>query len=233
MNYLHETYKAEFYSIIDETVTPAGNGLLRRFAYRTNTRFALLFKHQPAPYECAYTIKWLGNDSGSLWYYQMNGFDMDLVNELDVKDEPFLFNEMRSDNIVKNAGLLDLSKRAYKPADLDLCIDLLESAYTPFLDPTGYYICEKEWYANLFANGNTVLFFIQDRLAAMYCRTNEMIECICVHPDFQGKGYGRAVLMDMQMSKLRLTVAMMNTRAIQLYKSCGFQTICQSARVTI
>jgi len=82
------------------------------------------------------------------------------------------------------------------------------------------------------------LFFLNGSLIGLYAHNNGMIECICVNPKMQGKGFGEAILRSALNAVIydsdnfpQLTVACKNSKAIALYKKCGFKIICESARV--
>lgn len=81
--------------------------------------------------------------------------------------------------------------------------------------------------------GNYSGIFKDGRLAAMAgyrMQTNEYTEvsAVCTHPDYAGRGYARALLLlkakqIIQSGKTPfLHVRQHNTRAIELYKACGF-----------
>ena len=81
--------------------------------------------------------------------------------------------------------------------------------------------------------GNYSGIFKDGRLAAMAgyrMQTNEYTEisAVCTHPDYAGKGYAKALLLlkarqIIQSGKTPfLHVRQHNTRAVELYKACGF-----------
>jgi len=54
---------------------------------------------------------------------------------------------------------------------------------------------------------------------------------VAIHPDFAGKGYAKEMILDamdliktLGFSRIELTVATFNDRAIDLYTKCGFKT---------
>lgn len=54
---------------------------------------------------------------------------------------------------------------------------------------------------------------------------------VAIHPDFAGKGYAKEMILDamdlvktLGFSRIELTVATSNNRAIDLYTKCGFKT---------
>jgi GNAT superfamily N-acetyltransferase len=81
--------------------------------------------------------------------------------------------------------------------------------------------------------GNYEGIFEGDRLAAMaghrfYCYDYIEISAVCTHPDHQGKGYARKLLLSQLESVIKLDatpylhVKSDNDRAIQVYESLGF-----------
>ncbi|APB77023.1 ribosomal-protein-alanine N-acetyltransferase [Paenibacillus polymyxa] len=62
-----------------------------------------------------------------------------------------------------------------------------------------------------------------------------VIHDFCVHPLYQGKGYGREILaclvkilLAKQYTKIRLGVVTQNERALNLYRSIGFEISAES-----
>ncbi|QFI53578.1 ribosomal protein S18-alanine N-acetyltransferase [Aeromonas simiae] len=81
----------------------------------------------------------------------------------------------------------------------------------------------------LLQSGQPVGFYISDLVAGDSSLMN-----ICVHPDWQGKGLGRALLLDyLERSKGKgaeawfLEVRASNQPAIALYESTGFAEYCR------
>lgn len=62
-----------------------------------------------------------------------------------------------------------------------------------------------------------------------------VIHDFCVHPVFQGRGYGREILaqivkllLNQEHSQIRLSVVTQNRRALNLYQSIGFDVTVES-----
>lgn len=83
------------------------------------------------------------------------------------------------------------------------------------------------------SNATTYLMIVHDQPIGKISinKTNQegFIFGFCVHPDHQGKGYGRAalgqcieILLNEGMSTVSLEVACENQGALSLYESCGF-----------
>lgn len=83
------------------------------------------------------------------------------------------------------------------------------------------------------SNSSTYLIIVQDqpvgKISTNKIEKEGFIFGFCVHPDHQGKGYGRIalgqsieILLQEGMSNVSLEVACENSGALSLYESCGF-----------
>lgn len=83
------------------------------------------------------------------------------------------------------------------------------------------------------SNSKTYLILVEDKpvgkISAMISEGKGFIFGFCVHPDHQGKGYGRQALaktieliFEQGYEEMSLEVACENSHALGLYESCGF-----------
>lgn len=255
LNTGHRKYPPEHYAVVrDEFLTgePGDAGVFRVFSYKDSLRFAILFDGPSGGESVAHIAESVRSQLAAadqkkalLWYSQRSGLDSGLINALSVSGEPFYFLEMTMDRrrIGDDVDPGELHVRAFLDGDDEACIELLERAYTPVLDPPGTFRQDREWLMGLFRNAHrsrTELFFTGGELAGMYCHSDGDMEFICVDPRHQGKGYGEIILRWALQAikadtgnKPRLTVAAINARAISLYWKAGFETVCRSVRVTV
>jgi len=252
LNSQHEAYDKNFYSIVAQDIVQNDkcSGILRCFTYRNNPRFAVLFETTPDNPAFDYAAQWVkeklretGKKSAMLWYSQLNGFDDGFLKRLTLDGEPYKFFEMRAERQTEafDIDLRGLTKVLYTPDMLEECIELLENSYTPFLDAPGSYCNDRERVIQMLENRNSArceLFFLNGLLIGLYAHRDGAMECICVSPDMQGRGFGEVILRSALNSIMcdtdnspSLAVACKNTKAISLYKKCGFKIICESARI--
>ena len=133
---------------------------------------------------------------------------------------------------------LTLPSRPYWDDDLDQYADLLDSAYDWLQQAGGKPVnrwaqdpaelgrmLESADQAGMLCNG-----WVGPRLAGMcLMRSNGYIENLAVHPDFQNRGYGRAILFcavntlrERGLQRIHLDVSALNERARHFYERCGF-----------
>lgn len=119
--------------------------------------------------------------------------------------------------------------RAAGPSDLETLI---------WLDVHGFQMEEKkvrEMHQSIEQNdrSKTYLILTNDqpvgKISTMRTEKEGFIYGFCVHPEHQGKGYGRQalaqaidILLEEGMQKVSLEVACENSNALGLYESCGF-----------
>lgn len=119
--------------------------------------------------------------------------------------------------------------RAAGPSDLETLI---------WLDVHGFQMEEKkvrEMHQSIEQNdrSKTYLILTNDqpvgKISTMRTEEEGFIYGFCVHPEHQGKGYGRQalaqaidILLEEGMQKVSLEVACENSNALGLYESCGF-----------
>ena len=133
---------------------------------------------------------------------------------------------------------LTLPSRPYRADDLGQYAELLDSAYSWLqqasglpvnhwaLDPAALgRILESADQAGMLCNG-----WVGTRLAGLcLMRSNGYIENLAVHPDFQNRGYGGAILScavnalrERGVERIHLDVSALNERARHFYERCGF-----------
>ena len=131
-----------------------------------------------------------------------------------------------------------LPSRPYREEDLGQYAELLDSAYRWLQQTSGLQvnhwsqdppalgrILEAADRAGLLCNG-----WVDSRLAGLcITRADGYIENLAVHPDFQNRGYGRALLAsavnllsERGAERIHLDVAAVNQRARRFYERCGF-----------
>jgi len=254
LNYQHEAYDKNYYRIVAQDIfqNDKCSGILRCFTYRGNPRFAVLFETTPDNFAFDFSARWVkeklretGGSFAMLWYSQLKGFDDGLLKRLTLDGEPYKFLEIQAERQTEeiDIDLRGLKKVLYTPDMLEECIELLENSYTPFLDEPGGYRSDRERVMQMLENRNSArceLFFLNGSLIGLYAHNDGAMECICVSPALQGRGFGELILRSALNAVMcdtdyypRLTVACKNTKAISLYKKCGFKTICESARVVV
>ena len=78
--------------------------------------------------------------------------------------------------------------------------------------------------------GNCLAFWMKDRLTGLcLTRSDGYIDNLAVHPDFQNRGFGRAILAQAVSGllasgavRIHLDVAAVNVRAQRFYENCGW-----------
>jgi putative acetyltransferase len=118
--------------------------------------------------------------------------------------------------------------RPYAEPDLDALIDVWDAASkvaTPFL-PAAFMAGEPENIKNIYIpNAETWVIDADDTVAGFLSLIGDEVGAIFVHPRFQGRGYGRA-LMDHAVSlrdALFLDVFKENALGRRFYDSYGFR----------
>ena len=252
IDFQHAAYNKNFYRIIAQSTVPnsACDGILRCFTYKENPRFTVLFEESPNNSAFDFASQWVkeklcetGKDSAMLWYSQLKGFNGGFLERLTIDGDIYRFLEMHAERQTEtlDIDLLGLTKVLYTPDMLDECIELLENSYTPVLDAPGTYRNDRDYVRGLLEKRDSArceLFFLDKSLIGLYCHNCGGLEFICVSPDMQGKGFGEIILRcalnaiayDTENFPT-LTAAYKNTRAVSLYKKCGFHVFCESARV--
>jgi RimJ/RimL family protein N-acetyltransferase len=100
--------------------------------------------------------------------------------------------------------------------------DLFRTIMNELLQKKALYIYEQE--------GKGVGMF---KLVPMKFRNSHIMYLggVAIHPDHVGKGYAKEMILDaidliksMDFTRIELTVATSNPKAINLYKKCGFNT---------
>ena len=82
---------------------------------------------------------------------------------------------------------------------------------------------------SFFAEGMDAVYLLLDngKLIGSVALKGEELDDLIVAPEYQGRGYGKQILLwaleKMQGEQIILHVAEWNKRAINLYKSCGFE----------
>lgn len=133
---------------------------------------------------------------------------------------------------------LTLPSRPYSDDDLGQYAELLDLAYDWLQQAGGQPVShwaqdpaalgrmlESADQAGLLCNG-----WVGPRLAGMcLMRSNGYIENLAVHPDFQNRGYGRAILScavntlrERGLQRIHLDVSALNEHARHFYERCGF-----------
>jgi len=141
---------------------------------------------------------------------------------------------------------LDMKALSYKPYSADMlddCIDILESAYTPFLDTPGTFISEKDWISKSFQSKNKTrceVFYYGGKAVGLYSHNDGTIEYIAVKKEYQNRGFGSIILLKAFQSILNdsknqpyLCSGDKNKRAQKFYERHGMKKMYSSVRIEI
>ena len=123
----------------------------------------------------------------------------------------------------------------------DECIEIMEDVFTPLPDAPGSFRNDRQRIASDFLHepGGATLFFKEDDLAGFCGHKDGHLMQVAVRKEYQGRGYGEAMLRAVLRSihalghDAELTVRHDNVRAIALYEKVGFKKIYESMRVTL
>ena len=134
-------------------------------------------------------------------------------------------------------------KKHYSPEMLDDCIDILESAFTPFLDTPGSFISDKDRINKLFQSKDKArceVFFHEGKAVELYSHNDGCIEYVAVKKEYQNHGFESAILLKAFHSILNdsenppyLCSGDKNIRAQKFYERAGMKKICSSVRIEI
>ena len=131
-----------------------------------------------------------------------------------------------------------LHRRTYRPGDLGQYAGLLDSTYAWLQQQSGREV--SAWADDPAAlgrilqaaeeTGSLLAFWLGDHLAGLcLTRGDGYIDNLAVHPDFQNRGFGRAILAQAVgglrasgAARIHLDVAAVNVRAQRFYENCGW-----------
>jgi ribosomal protein S18 acetylase RimI-like enzyme len=233
----------------------AGNhGVIKGFIYGNSLRFKLIFNNAPQFAEFQTLAKMINQtceenkkNKTMLWYSQIHDKLQchELFMLLPTTGDSYYFSVYTMPrNIIKGElDLKGLSNKLYSVEMLDDCIDILESAYTPFLDTPGAFINEKDWINKSFQLTNKArceVFFYGDKAVGLYSHNDGSIEYVAVKKEYQNRGLGSVILSKAFQSILNdstnspsLCSGDKNIRAQKFYERVGMEKICSSVSVEI
>jgi diamine N-acetyltransferase len=96
---------------------------------------------------------------------------------------------------------------------------------------------QRGWYKRYLKDDSTLIFVAYDAVPVGYCQITNIDDrnhsCelgFCIAPEFQGKGYGKALVIKtlkyttskLHMHRVYVEVLADNLRALKLYRECGF-----------
>ena len=230
------------------------HGIIKAFVYGNSLRFKLIFENAPENTEFQALAKMINQICEAnkknrimLWYSQIHGNVQcdELFKLLPIAGEPYYFSEyiMPRNAINKELDLKGLSSKLYSVEMLDDCIDILESAFTPFLDALGSFAREKDWINKSLQSRDKArceVFFNGDKAVGLYSHNDGSIEYVAVKKEYQNRGFGNVMLLKAFHSILHdsenppsLCSGDKNKRAQRFYERAGMKKICSSVRAEI
>lgn len=247
-----QMYDKDYFSVLKKEVITEGSGntgVFKVFTYKNSLRFSVLFIDSPCSdtVDCLLSeiIRFIDEHKKStclLWYSQTNGFSNSLLDRLNPTN-PYHFYRyhMNRNNMNVDVDIKGLTCRECTEDMIDTCIEALEEVFTPFPDPPGSFLEDKERITSEFLDksGETLLFFRDDELVGLCRHKRGHITETLVRKKFQGQGYGKVVVRSVLKSiyemgyDAELTTGSYNERAIALYKAVGFEKVYEAKRVSL
>ena len=132
-----------------------------------------------------------------------------------------------------------LTIRGFEPQHFDTYVRLLDGAFNPLMARTGHhgdpFSREGETFRKRLRNssdwGDFASFWVADQLVGLYTLSDDVIDILAVHPQFQNLGYGtamtehalRRILCEGGFPAAYLFVVAANEEARRLYLRLGFE----------
>lgn len=234
--------------MLDLTLELPG-GEFKAFAFKDSLRFHILLREAP---DAALTDRLLQEIKRLrrrypkrltlLWYSQTEGFSTQLLDRLEYSNpNHFFLFRLAQDAIDTNVDMKGLTATECTPELLDACAEILESAFTPYPDAPGTFRDDRERVEMECLNerGGAILFYQGEDPVGLCARMEEHITQVAVRKEYQGKGFGEAMLRSLLLSiremgrDAELCVGYDNARAIALYQKVGFKKVYESVQVKL
>jgi len=224
-------------------------GEFKAFTYKNSLRFNLLLRDAPDAELTDRLLKEIKRlrrrhrkRTMLFWYSQTEGFSTRLLDRLKYTNpNHFFLFRLERDAIDIHVGMKELAPQKCTPEMLDICIEILESAFTPYPDAPGSFRDDRERVEMECLNerGGSMLFFKGDDPVGLCGHMEGHITSVAVRKEYQGRGYGEAMLRTVLRSiremghDAELCVGHDNARAIALYQKVGFKKVYESMQVTL
>jgi ribosomal protein S18 acetylase RimI-like enzyme len=234
------------------TDNTGSKGFFKAYTYKNSLRFLALMNDSISESAADWLAEKINGyitdnadkDMIMLRYAQASGFSDILLNRFDYKNAYRYCRYFISRGDINNAdfGMKGLEKRRFTEDMIDLCIETMEEAFTPFPDSPGTFRQDKERIKREYTSsekGGAELFFKDNALIGFCGHNCGHFTEVCIRNEYQDKGYGEVIIRSVLQSvyeqgyNAELYARHDNVRAIHLYEKVGFKKLYEAVRVNL